>query len=207
MIDNGVTGEFRYHQSTILDQDEAEPGITPSQTVGPYVHIGLTREGSEIMVDSTHPEAIEVTVSVTDGAGEPIADAMVEIWQPNPEGTYNSPLDPECAAPSAEGFRGLGRGMVNEQGEVTFTTLTPGPRNGEAAHFKVGVFARGMLERLYTRMYLADESATDPVLQVVPEDRRHLLIATPVEGGYRFDIQVQHEDPTQETPFFSTEGA
>ncbi|MBZ8178290.1 protocatechuate 3,4-dioxygenase subunit alpha [Corynebacterium poyangense] len=204
MIDNMKTGEFRYHQSAITDQDEAEWGITPSQTVGPYVHIGLTREGSEIMVDPTDPNAIEVTISVTDGAGEPIADAMIEIWQTNCAGIYNSPLDPDCDQASPEGFRGLGRGMVNDAGEVTFTTLKPGSRGQEAAHFKVGVFARGMLERLYTRMYLADESATDPVLEIVPEERRHLLIAQEVPGGYRFDIQVQHEDPTKETPFFDT---
>lgn len=193
MIDTHKTGEFRYEVSDIRDQDEAEFGITPSQTVGPYVHIGLTLEDSEII--ATEGDTIEVTFSVIDGNGDPVADAMIEIWQTRPDGTYNTD--------EVEGFRGLGRGMVDETGTVTFTTLRPGATEEEAAHLKVGVFARGMLERLYTRLYFPEnDNAADPVLELVDAARRDLLIAEPVDGGYRKTIVMQHADPGKETPFF-----
>lgn len=193
MIDTHKTGEFRYEVSDIRDQDEAEFGITPSQTVGPYVHIGLTLEDSEII--ATEGDTIEVTFSVIDGNGDPVADAMIEIWQTRPDGTYNTD--------EVEGFRGLGRGMVDETGTVTFTTLRPGATEEEAAHLKVGVFARGMLERLYTRLYFPEnDNSSDPVLELVDAARRDLLIAEPVDGGYRKTIVMQHADPGKETPFF-----
>lgn len=193
MIDTHKTGEFRYEVSDIRDQDEAEFGITPSQTVGPYVHIGLTLEDSEII--ATEGDTVEVTFSVIDGNGDPVADAMIEIWQTRPDGTYNTD--------EVEGFRGLGRGMVNETGSVTFTTLRPGATEEEAAHLKVGVFARGMLERLYTRLYFPEnDNSSDPVLELVDAARRDLLIAEPVDGGYRKTIVMQHADPGKETPFF-----
>lgn len=193
MIDTHKTGEFRYEVSDIRDQDEAEFGITPSQTVGPYVHIGLTLENSEII--ATEGDTIEVTFSVIDGNGDPVADAMIEIWQTRPDGTYNTD--------EVEGFRGLGRGMVDETGTVTFTTLRPGATEEEAAHLKVGVFARGMLERLYTRLYFPEnDNSSDPVLELVDAARRDLLIAEPVDGGYRKTIVMQHADPEKETPFF-----
>lgn len=193
MIDTHKTGEFRYEVSDIRDQDEAEFGITPSQTVGPYVHIGLTLEDSEII--ATEGDTVEVTFSVIDGNGDPVADAMIEIWQTRPDGTYNTD--------EVEGFRGLGRGMVDETGSVTFTTLRPGATEEEAAHLKVGVFARGMLERLYTRLYFPEnDNSSDPVLELVDAARRDLLIAEPVDGGYRKTIVMQHADPGKETPFF-----
>lgn len=193
MIDTHQTGEFRYEVSDIRDQDEAEFGITPSQTVGPYVHIGLTLENSEII--ATEGDTVEVTFSVVDGNGDPVADAMIEIWQTRPDGTYNTD--------EVEGFRGLGRGMVDETGSVTFTTLRPGATEEEAAHLKVGVFARGVLERLYTRLYFPEnDNAADPVLELVDAARRDLLIAEPVDGGYRKTIVMQHADPGKETPFF-----
>lgn len=202
MIDTGKNGEFRYEQSTILDQDEAEFGITPSQTVGPYVHIGLTLENSNHMVDPDTVGAIELELSVTDGDGAPIADAMFEIWQSDRDGIHNSDLDPNRTSPATvDGFRGLGRGMANADGATTFTTLVPGAFNDEAPHFKIGVFARGMLERLYTRAYLPDaDLSTDPVLAAVPEERRKLLIATRTDKGYSFRIKVQAAE--EETPFF-----
>lgn len=204
MIDTGKNGEFRYKQSDILDQDGATPGITPSQTVGPYVHIGLTLEGSEHLVAPGSVGAVELTLSVVDGAGEPISDAMFEIWQADPEGIHNSDLDPRRTSPATTaGFRGLGKAMADSHGAATFTTLVPGAFDDEAAHFKIGVFARGMLERLYTRAYLPEaDLSKDPVLAAVPEARRELLIATQTDTGYRFDITVQAETPEQETPFF-----
>ncbi|GAB3700285.1 protocatechuate 3,4-dioxygenase subunit alpha [Corynebacterium nasicanis] len=193
MIDTHKTGEFRYPVSDIRDQDEAGFGITPSQTVGPYVHIGLTLEGAEII--AAEGDTVDVTFTVLDGNGDPIADAMIEIWQSRPDGTYNTT--------EHEGFRGLGRGMCDETGSVTFTTLVPGASEDEAPHLKVGVFARGMLERLYTRLYFPEQdNSSDPVLALVDAPRRELLIAEQVDGGYRKTIVMQHADPEKETPFF-----
>lgn len=211
MIDTQKTGEFRYPVSDIRDQDEAGFGVTPSQTVGPYVHIGLTLPDSEKIVPEGTDGAVHVTTTVIDGNGDPVADAMIEIWQADGEGVFNSPLDPRTGGrATAEGFRGLGRGMVDETGSVTFTTLLPGAvevdgRDTEAPHLKVGVFARGMLERLYTRLYFPQNeaaNAADPVLQLVDESRRDLLVAKKDGNDYRLTIVVQHEDPAQETPFF-----
>lgn len=205
-IDTGMTGEFRYKQSDILDQDEAEAGITPSQTVGPYVHIGLTLEGSELVVDEGDEGAIEISFEIFDGDGNPIADAMVETWQSDAEGVFNSPLDPRTGdKATVEGFRGLGRAMANDDGVATITTIYPGGFEGEAPHLNVGILARGILERLYTRLYFpenADANAADPILTLVDEARRELLVAEKTDDGYHLTIHVQHEDPAKETPFF-----
>ncbi len=211
MIDTSNATEFRYPVSGIRDQDEAEFGITPSQTVGPYVHIGLTLEDSEKIVPDGTEGAVHVTTIVIDGNGDPITDAMIEVWQAGADGVFNSPLDPRTGdRATAEGFRGLGRGMVDATGSVTFTTILPGaltPEGGEAEapHLKLGVFARGMLERLYTRLYFPENTeanAADPVLSAVPAERRNLLVAEAADDGYRLTIVIQHEDPTRETPFF-----
>lgn len=207
MIDTGKTGEFRYDVSDVRDQDETTPGITPPQTVGPYVHIGLTLDGAELMATDADGETVEVSFTVFDGSGAPIADAMIELWQARADGTFNAPNDPRTgSAATAEGFRGLGRGMVDPTGTVTFTTVVPGRIDADQApHLNVGVFARGMLERLYTRLYFpenAQANAADPVYASVPEERRELLVATKTDGGYHLDIHVQHEDASAETPFF-----
>ena len=206
MIDTGKTGEFRYPVSTITDQDETTAGITPSQTVGPYVHIGLTLAGSEKVATAQDGDAREISFTVLDGDGEPIADAMVEIWQTRPDGTFNAPNDPRTgSAATVDGFRGLGRAMADETGTATFTTLLPGAFDGQAPHLNVGVFARGMLERLFTRLYFPDNTdanAADPVLAEVGEQRRGALVAEQTERGYHLTIHVQHDDPDVETPFF-----
>ena len=224
MIDSDPTGPFRYPAPAVRDQDDAPFGIMPSQTVGPYVHIGLTTPGAENMVDEdamsfAAGEIVEVTFSVTDGAGHRVKDAMIELWQADAQGIYPSPLDERSDEGSLKGWNpllgaGVGRGMADEDGEVTFRTRRPGAtpaEAGEAAteapHLKVSVFARGILERLYTRAYFPAEGdsdlATDPVLAVVPEDRRSRLVMEQVaEDSYRMDIVLQHEDATAETPFF-----
>lgn len=195
MIDTHRTGEFRYPVSDIHDQDEAGFGITPSQTVGPYVHIGLTLAGSELIAPPGTDDTVDVSFTIIDGNGDLITDAMVEIWQTRPDGTYNTS--------DVEGFRGLGRSMADETGTARFSTVLPGTAGEEAPHLKVGVFARGMLERLYTRLYFPEnDNSSDPVLALVEAGRRELLIAKPVDGGYRMTIVMQHADPEKETPFF-----
>ncbi|NMF31777.1 protocatechuate 3,4-dioxygenase subunit alpha [Corynebacterium ammoniagenes] len=212
-IDKSPNGEFRYGEPVVGDQDETEFGIMPSQTVGPYVHIGLVREGAEIIADGE--DAVEITVTTIDGDGNPISDSMVEFWQPDKQGVFNSEYDPRQDNVTADGFRGLGRAFADETGTSTLKTIIPGQIDAidgfspaqqvEAPHIKVGVFARGMLERLYTRLYFpefAEANDKDPVLQLVDEKRRDLLIAQKTDKGYHFDIYVQHVDPEKETPFF-----
>lgn len=206
MIDTHKTGEFRYPVSDVTDQDATTEGITPSQTVGPYVHIGLLNPGTEVLVADDTADAVEITFTVTDGADQPIADAMVEIWQARPDGTFNAPNDPRTGSTATvDGFRGLGRGFADDNGTVTFTTLVPGALPNQAPHLNVGVFARGMLERLFTRLYFPDYTdahATDPVLAQLDESRRELLVAERTERGYHLNIQMQGTDKAAETPFF-----
>lgn len=216
MIDSNPDGPFRYPVSDIEDQDQAPAGITPSQTVGPYVHIGLLREGTEDLLANASPSSssdpIDVSFAIYDGEGEPISDAMVEIWQPDNAGVFNSPLDPRTGAnATANGFRGIGRAMADDSGIAAFRTIRPGvPKfegvDAEAPHLKVGIFARGMLERLYTRMYFPENdvaNAADPVLGLVEEERRALLVGKRTDGGYHLDIRMQDDNPTRETPFFA----
>jgi protocatechuate 3,4-dioxygenase alpha subunit len=181
--------------------------LTPSQTVGPYFAIGLPwPEGPNAVADDT-PGAITITGTVYDGAGVPVPDHLIETWQPDPEGRF-ADLHGHGGASEMAGFRGFARYGV-EVGDGTFEVLTvkpgrvkePGGRL-QAPHVAVTLFARGMLNRVVTRIYFADEeqaNAEDPVLSRVPSDRRSTLIATPDGGGYRFDIRLQGPG---ETVFF-----
>lgn len=176
---------------------------TPSQTVGPYLHIGLTWEDGAHVVPEGEPGAIWIRGRVLDGAGEPITDALVETWQADAAGRFDHPDDPRGPVP---GFRGFGRGDTRD-GEYAIHTLVPGPLPGadgapQAPHIDVSVFARGMLHRTVTRIYFpehADAHASDAVLRSVPADRRETLIATRSDDGYRFDVRLRGE---RETVFF-----
>lgn len=199
MIETGIHDGFRYLDTVndAPDQDHTDFGITPSQTVGPYVHIGLTLDNSETMASASDGDTVDISFTVLDGDGDAIADAMIELWHARPDGSFNTQ--------SPDGFRGLGRGMADDNGQVTFTTLKPGGFGGEAPHLNVGVFARGMLERLNTRLYFpehSDDNAADPILQNIDERRRNLLVAEKTLSGYAMTIRVQHIDPALETPFF-----
>jgi protocatechuate 3,4-dioxygenase alpha subunit len=184
-------------------------GLTPSQTIGPFLAIGLPWPDGPEVVDPATPGAITITGRVLDGAGEPVPDALVETWQAAPDGSFDHPDDPRGAR--ATGFRAFGRSATDAAGGYRIVTLRPGalPAAGggsEAPHLDVTVFARGLLDRVVTRIYFADQpaaNAADPVLAAVPAERRGTLIATPPPGGgpgsFRFDIRLQ--DP-QETVFF-----
>ena len=162
---------------------------TPSQTVGPYLAIGLPWPDGRDVVPPGTPGRIRIHGRVFDGAGAPIGDALVETWQADPDGRFDT------------GFRGFGRCPTDEVGAYEIFTLKPGRVDGEQApHIDVSVFARGMLNRTVTRIYFADTDNTgDPVLESVPEARRATLLAEPSDDGYRFDIHVQGE---HETVFF-----
>nr|WP_239522846.1 protocatechuate 3,4-dioxygenase subunit alpha [Geodermatophilus normandii] len=181
-------------------------GTTPSATVGPYLAIGLTWPDGVYAAAEGTPGGIWIRGRVFDGNGDVVPDAMVETWQADPDGGFASPEDPRGAS-THPGFRGYARAQTLS-GEFEVFTLKPGRvPDGEgglqAPHVDVSVFARGLLDRVVTRIYFADEAeanAEDVVLQGLPEDRRETLMATPTDDGYRFDVYLQGD---RETVFFA----
>jgi protocatechuate 3,4-dioxygenase alpha subunit len=180
--------------------DPAPAALTPSQTSGPYLSIGLLRElVTPLAVDPADARAIVISGLLLDGAGEPVPDGMVEIWQANAAGRYAHPADTREEVPLEEGFRGFARSGTVDGGRFELVTVKPGqvpwPGGGlQAPHLEVGVFARGLLKRLATRMYFPDEveaNAADPLLSGLPPHRRETLIAREDGGGLRFDIVLQ----------------
>jgi protocatechuate 3,4-dioxygenase, alpha subunit len=185
-------------------------GITPSQTVGPYLELGLPWADGPFVVPPGTPGVIRITGQVLDGTGAPLPDAVIETWQADPDGRFDHPDDPRGAAePSVAGFRGFGRSITDSEGRYEIVTLRPGPLPTpegvtEAPHLDVSVFGRGMLDRTVTRIYFPDEAAanaTDPVLTAIADPgRRATLIAEAGEAGQlRFDIRLQGD---RETVFF-----
>ncbi|MCZ7660265.1 MAG: protocatechuate 3,4-dioxygenase subunit alpha [Xanthobacteraceae bacterium] len=192
-------------------------GLTPSQTVGPFFAFGLTPNRNYAWVDTfsnnlVTPDAagerIRIEGRVTDADGAPINDAMIEIWQADAQGRYAHPRDSR-ALPNAA-FKGFGRAGTDADGVYAFDTIKPGPVPGpdgapQAPHVLLAFYSRGLLTHLYTRIYFADEAANgrDPILALVPADRRRTLAAKREERGdltvYRFDISFQ---PESETVFF-----
>ncbi|GAB3568133.1 protocatechuate 3,4-dioxygenase subunit alpha [Amycolatopsis endophytica] len=169
---------------------------TPSQTVGPYLAIGLPWDDGPTVVPVGTPGAVWIRGVVTDGEGMPIPDAMIETWQADPQGRFDHPDDPRGRV---EGFRGFGRCPTKPDGSYEILTLLPGAIPGEdgaaqAPHIDVSVFARGLLHRVVTRIYFPENTeanAADAVLGSVPEERRDTLIAEKSEDGYRFDVRLQ----------------
>ena len=169
---------------------------TADQTVGPYYAIGMEYEGSEQIVPSGTPGAIVLSGYVYDGAGNPVPDAVVEIWQTDADG--NIPQESGGLVRKAGGFSGFGRSGSDEEGYYQFTTLLPAATEaGKPAFFAVVVFARGLLSRLHTRIYVPGSSLeTDKFLSSLTPDRRATLIATEVAGGLSHDIHLQGEKET-----------
>jgi protocatechuate 3,4-dioxygenase, alpha subunit len=158
--------------------------LTPSQTVGPYFSLGLLDPPANELV----PDGIRISGRVLDGAGEPVPDAMVEIWQADEAGRYRPDF-------------GWGRSGCDEDGRYSFVTLKPGTVAGQAPHLTMLVFARGLLKPVLTRMYFPDEdeaNAEDRVLSAV--DQPSTLVARAVGGGLEFDIRLQGD---AETVFFA----
>ncbi len=181
---------------------------TPSQTVGPFFSLGLTGKATNVLAsDSTQGEKIRLEGRVFDGDGQPVPDAMVEIWQANAYGRYNHPDDKQ-EKPLDPSFMGWGRSGTDKTGLYWFETVKPGPVPGpeesaQAPHINVTVFARGMLVHAYTRIYFGGETAndTDPtLLSIKNKARRRALIANREERNgkavYRFDIRLQGEGET-----------
>jgi protocatechuate 3,4-dioxygenase, alpha subunit len=191
------------------------PERTPSQTVGPYLRIGLTQGayGAREIFSSTVADPglagahIRIEGRLFDGEGSIVSDALIEIWQADSQGRYAHPADGRPL--SSNSFRGFGRCATDKDGGFAFDTIKPGPVPGpggspQAPHINVGIFSRGLLKRLFTRIYFAGEpaNAADPILALVPTDRRDTLIAKPdaaTPGLFRLDIHLQGAN---ETVFF-----
>ena len=183
-------------------------GVTPSATVGPYLAIGLTWADGTWAADEGVEGGIWIRGRVFDGAGQPVPDAMVETWQADPEGGFPSPEDPRGAS-TFPGVRGYARVATDQPpGEFAVHTLKPGrvpDGDGglQAPHVDVSLFARGILDRVVTRIYFADEAeanAEDAVLRGLSEEQRRTLVAEKTDDGYRLDIHLQGE---RETVFFA----
>jgi protocatechuate 3,4-dioxygenase, alpha subunit len=191
-------------------------GITPSQTVGPFFAPALTPGkdypwhqpiGNDLITPDASGQRIRIEGRVFDGDGAPVNDSMIEIWQADAAGRYAHPADKQ--RPNAK-FIGFGRAGTDAHGRFSFSTIKPGAVAGpdgkpQAPHIAVAVFARGLPRHCYTRIYFSDEAGNtnDPILALVPTDRRRTLIAKREEknGGavYTFDVRLQGEN---ETVFF-----
>ncbi|MCW4465812.1 protocatechuate 3,4-dioxygenase subunit alpha [Glutamicibacter sp. MNS18] len=172
---------------------------TPGQTVGPFYGYALPFEKDNELVNQAHPNSVRLHGVVTDGKGEVIPDALLEIWQADENGKVVS-RDGSLVRDGYT-FTGWGRVAVDNVGHYTFTTVNPGPtEEGKAPFIMLTVFARGLLNRLFTRIYLPEDTAAlakDPLLASLPEDRRQSLIAAREEdGSLRFDIRLQGENET-----------
>jgi protocatechuate 3,4-dioxygenase alpha subunit len=177
---------------------------TPGQTVGPFFHYALPYAGGEELVAPSRAGALRLHGTVFDGKGSPVPDALVEIRQADTAGRV----------PAVEGslrrdgmtFTGWGRASTDTGGRYAFTTLEPGgATSGDTPFFSVAVFARGLLNRLFTRIYLPDVDAeADALLSALPPDRRGTLISSREEdGSLRFDIRLQGD---RETVFLTFPG-
>ncbi|MGY0498303.1 protocatechuate 3,4-dioxygenase subunit alpha [Nocardia sp. FBN12] len=171
---------------------------TPGQTVGPFFGYALPFDGGAELVPVGCPGAIRLHGTVFDGAGIPVPDAIIELWQADANGSV--PQVEGSLARDGWTFTGFGRTPVDDTGHYSFTTLRPGPAEPHRApFFAITVFARGLMHRLFTRAYLPldhDAAANDPLLSTVPEERRATLIARPDEHGFVFDITLQGSGET-----------
>ena len=180
---------------------------TSSQTIGPYLHIGMTwLVGENLAAEGVTGERVTVEGRMIDGDGTPVNDAMIEIWQANAHGKYAHPEDTRDL-PVEKGFSGFGRVYTDEKGRFRFVTVKPGPVPGpdgkaQAPHLNVSIFMRGLLKHLVTRMYFpGDAHDADVVMQSVPAGRRATLVARPggSKGALEWNLVLRGDE---ETVFF-----
>jgi protocatechuate 3,4-dioxygenase, alpha subunit len=173
---------------------------TPSQTVGPFFHIGCTKLFvSDLASPNVPGTRITIEGRILDGDRNPVPDAMIEIWQADAAGEYAHADDPQ--------FKGYGRVATDQNGKFRFTTIKPGSVQGpentmQAPHLEISIFMRGLLKQLVSRIYFSGDSAnaSDPILKLIDPARRETLIArTESNKNFRWDVILQGKD---ETVFF-----
>jgi protocatechuate 3,4-dioxygenase alpha subunit len=177
---------------------------SPGQTVGPFFHLGLPTDRGNELVPAASPDAVRLHGRVLDGQGNPVPDAIIELWQADPDGKVVR----QAGSLRRDGwtFTGWGRAATDPDGHYWFSTLEPGPAgDGRPPFFALTVFARGLLDRLFTRAYLPDPELfdADPVLSALPPERQATLVTVREPRGLRFDIRLQGEG---ETVFLSYPG-
>jgi protocatechuate 3,4-dioxygenase alpha subunit len=182
---------------------------TASQTVGPFVSIGFAQQKTDnLAVEGVSGERVTIRGRIVDGDGKPVIDACVETWQANAQGQYAHPDDVQGKALDPA-FRGFARALTDDNGAFQITTVKPGcvPGPGpdgalQAPHLAVIIFMRGLLKHLHTRIYFPDDAgnADDPVLKLVPAERRNTLIARKISVGViEWNVILQG---AEETVFF-----
>lgn len=170
---------------------------TPGQTVGPFFHTALPYPGDSELVPPGRADAVRLHGQVLDGAGSPVPDALIELWQADAAGQICR--EPGSLRRDGFTFTGWGRAATDGAGHYSFSTVLPGQVSpGSAPFFALTIFARGLLNRLFTRAYLPADVAleSDPLLSSLPEASRHTLLAVEDELGHRFDVRLQGEDET-----------
>ncbi|ALG27948.1 protocatechuate 3,4-dioxygenase [Glutamicibacter halophytocola] len=172
---------------------------TPGQTVGPFYGYALPYDKDNELVNQGHPNSVRLHGVVYDGKGEAIPDALLEIWQADEQGNVVSREG--SLVRDGYTFTGWGRTAVDNAGHYTFTTLNPGATEaGKAPFIMLTVFARGLMNRLFTRIYLPEDAealASDPLLSSLSEAERKTLIATREDdGSLRLDLRLQGEEET-----------
>jgi protocatechuate 3,4-dioxygenase alpha subunit len=171
---------------------------TPGQTVGPFFGYALPFDRDNELVARSHPAALRLRGRVTDGQGRGVPDAMLELWQAAPDGSVVQ----QTGSLQRDGwtFTGWGRASTDADGNYVFTTLRPGASQpGRAPFFVLAVFARGLLNRLFTRAYLPDDAealADDPLLTSLEPERRETLVCRLDDHGYAFDVRLQGDGET-----------
>jgi protocatechuate 3,4-dioxygenase alpha subunit len=176
---------------------------TPGQTVGPFYGFALAYDGGSELVPPGRADAIRLHGTVRDGNGDPVPDALIEVWQADEHGQVSR--EPGSLQRDGFTFTGWGRTSVDRTGEYSFTTVVPGSTEGAAPFFAITVFARGLLNRLFTRAYVPDHPllGSDRLLSSLPAHRRETLVARRDADGFVFDLHLQGE---RETVFLSYPG-
>jgi protocatechuate 3,4-dioxygenase alpha subunit len=167
--------------------------------VGPFYHYALPFDGGEHLVPPGSPGSVRLHGTVYDGAGDPVPDALLEIWQPDAAGRVVRETGSLRRDPGV--FTGFGRTQTWRDGGYSFTTVEPGPTSEQAVPFiAMTVFARGLLNRLFTRVYLPEQVGApkaDPLLASLDNDERATLVAVrEPDGSLRFDVRLQGEGET-----------
>lgn len=170
---------------------------TPGQTVGPFFHYALPYPGDRDLVAPGTPGALLLQGYVYDGDGNGVPDALLEIWQADAAG--NIVRRTGSMRRDGHTFTGFGRASTDRTGRYEFTTLRPGSVDGGLPFFAVTVFARGLLNRLFTRAYLPLDGAEPDAVLAAAGDRAGTLLCRAddeVEGALRFDVRLQGEGET-----------